>query len=67
MKKNLIGTGYYKISKNTNGTKRLVVGLHSKRITQRTAAYISGDFKNNQELELERAQHAVGVKQLLPA
>jgi len=65
MRKTYIGTGFYKIHANENGTKRIVVGFCEQKIAQRTAAYVSGDFVGNESYELERAQHAVGVKQLV--
>lgn len=67
MRKTYIGTAYYKVRGNKNGTKRIVVGFDAERIAQRTAAYISGDFVGDANYELERAQHEVGVKHLINA
>ena len=67
MRKTFIGTGFYKVRHNANGTKRIVVGFCEQKLTQRAAAYISGDFVGNAQYELERAQHATGVKQLVAA
>jgi len=67
MRKQYHGTAFYKLVANRNGTQRIVVAFTAQKMTQRAAAYVSGDFSSGQQQrELTRAQHAVGVRELLP-
>jgi len=65
MRKQYHGTAFYRLVANSNGTQRIVVAFAAQKISQRTAAYVSGDFASTeQQRELARAQHAVGVREL---
>ena len=68
MHKTYFGVAVYKVFNTKNGLQRIACAFSTNKITQRNAAYVSGDFlASNINTELARAQHILAVKQLVAA